>query len=182
MYQIYTNLAHVPPTYRGVKKLQVLITNKDVRKPLGRKNGNDNPIWSWNNSPVITKGRKVTVNSKGEQEPIADSTRSQVYLPSNLPPFEAHIQLIDETVSMRMGYCTVSHNFTTPSRSRYFSAQMLTNSAYYVLDNDTGKRINYGQMRKHPKYKETRNTSFSNEMGRLCQGIGKGKNGLGKRI
>ena len=26
--------------------------NKDERKSLARKNGNENPIWSWNNSPV----------------------------------------------------------------------------------------------------------------------------------
>ena len=48
VYQIYTNLAHVPPTYRRVKKLEVLIINKDVHKSLAHKNGNDNPIWSWN--------------------------------------------------------------------------------------------------------------------------------------
>ena len=35
------------PTY---DKLRVLIINKDVRKLLARKNGNENPIWSWNNS------------------------------------------------------------------------------------------------------------------------------------
>ena len=34
------------PTY---DKLRVLIINKDVRKLLTRKNGNENPIWSWNN-------------------------------------------------------------------------------------------------------------------------------------
>ena len=31
-------------------KLRVLIINKDVRKSLARKNGNENPIWSWNDS------------------------------------------------------------------------------------------------------------------------------------
>ena len=34
------------PTY---DKLRVLKINKDVRKSLARKNGNENPIWSWNN-------------------------------------------------------------------------------------------------------------------------------------
>ena len=55
---------------------------------------------------------------------------------------------------------------------------MLTHSAYYVLDNDTGKLLNYEQLRKHPKYKEAGNKYFSNEMGRLCQGVGKEKMGL----
>ena len=47
------------PTYN---KLQVLIINKDVRKLLARKNGNENPIWSWNDS-----GR-TTVPSQQETE------------------------------------------------------------------------------------------------------------------
>ena len=37
-------------------------------------------------------------------------------------------------------------------------------AAYSVLDNDTGKLINYGQLRKHPNYKETWNKYFSNEI------------------
>ena len=31
-------------------KLRFLIINKDVCKSLERKNGNESPIWSWNNS------------------------------------------------------------------------------------------------------------------------------------
>ena len=38
------------PTY---DKLRVLIFNKDVRKLLARKNGNENPIWSWNDSGTV---------------------------------------------------------------------------------------------------------------------------------
>ena len=48
-YQLYTNLAYVSPTYRRVKKLRVLMINKDVRKSLARKNGNEIIIRSWNN-------------------------------------------------------------------------------------------------------------------------------------
>ena len=40
------------PTY---DKLRVLIINKDVRKSLARKNGNENPIWSWNDSEGIRR-------------------------------------------------------------------------------------------------------------------------------
>ena len=35
------------PTY---DKLRVLIINKYVCKSLARKNGNESPIWSWNDS------------------------------------------------------------------------------------------------------------------------------------
>ena len=59
---------------------------------------------------------------------------------------------------------------------------MLTHSAYYVLDNDTGKLLNYEQLRKHPKYKEAGNKYFSNEMGGLLQGAGRGKTEVGKRV
>ena len=34
--------------YRRVKKLQVLIINKDICKYLALKKGNDILIWSWN--------------------------------------------------------------------------------------------------------------------------------------
>ena len=41
-------------------KLRVLIINKDVRKSLARKNGNESPIWSWNDSPG--KSHKLALN------------------------------------------------------------------------------------------------------------------------
>ena len=46
------------PTY---DKLRVLISNKDIRKSLAHKNGNESPIWSWNDSPLGTTGtyRKI---------------------------------------------------------------------------------------------------------------------------
>ena len=34
------------------KKIRALIFNKDERKLLARKNGNENPIWSWNDSNI----------------------------------------------------------------------------------------------------------------------------------
>ena len=58
---------------------------------------------------------------------------------------------------------------------------MMTHTAYSVLCNETGKQLNYGKLTKHLKFQGTRNKSFSNEMGRLFQGVGTGKNVLGKR-
>ena len=40
-----------PLRTRELKK-RVLIINKDERKSLAHKNGNENPIWSWNDSPI----------------------------------------------------------------------------------------------------------------------------------
>ena len=38
------------PDVQESKKLQVIIINKDERKLLARNNGNENPIWIWNES------------------------------------------------------------------------------------------------------------------------------------
>ena len=43
-----------------------------------------------------------------------------------------------------------------------------------VIDKETGKTLDFRQLRTHPKYKETWNTSYCNELGRLCQGAGNG--------
>ena len=51
MWKVYTNLTYVPPMYIRVKKLRVLIINKNLCKSLGSRNGNDIIIWSWNNPP-----------------------------------------------------------------------------------------------------------------------------------
>ena len=77
---------------------------------------------------------------------------------------------------------TVSQNFNTPSRSWDLAAQILTHSAYSVSEKDTDKLLNDVKLINHPKYRETWNKVFSNEMGRLYQGVGKGKNGLVKRV
>ena len=59
-YQLYTNLRMYPYVQES-KKIQALIINKDERKSLARKNGNENPIWSWNDSTTSTK--KKTKNN-----------------------------------------------------------------------------------------------------------------------
>ena len=46
---MYTNLAYVPPTYRRVKKLPVLVINKDVCKSISCKNCNYIIIGICNN-------------------------------------------------------------------------------------------------------------------------------------
>ena len=46
--------------------------------------------------------------------------------------------------------------------------------ALSVLDGQSGKLLEHRQLRRHLTLKETWDTSYSNELGRLCQGIGKG--------
>jgi len=41
-----------------------------------------------------------------------------------------------------------------------------------VMDQDSGKMMNYRQLRKHPKFNKTWTTSSANEFGRLANGVG----------
>ena len=43
-----------------------------------------------------------------------------------------------------------------------------------VLDEESGKLLEHRQLQRHPRFKDTWDTSYSNELGRLCQGIGRG--------
>eukprot|EP00804_Cyclotella_cryptica_P015403 CCRYP_008023-RA/>CCRYP_008023-RA protein AED:0.29 eAED:0.29 QI:0/-1/0/1/-1/1/1/0/379 len=64
-----------------------------------------------------------------------------------------------------------------PSRNSFAALADTTDNesvgtAMPVLDQDTGQLLEHKQLRRHPKHKATCDTSYSNELGRLCQGIG----------
>jgi hypothetical protein len=44
--------------------------------------------------------------------------------------------------------------------------------AFSVLDHETGKFLEHRQLRRDPKHKAIWDTSYANEIGRLCQGVG----------
>ena len=46
----------------------------------------------------------------------------------------------------------------------------LTNMANAIVDDETGKELNYRQLSKHPKYQKIWKKYFSNKLGRLSQG------------
>ena len=85
---------------------------------------------AFKQTSVILKVRQVAFNSRGDQEPIAARTRSQVALPPNISPFKAQIHPIDEPVAARKRSSTGLHHFTTPSLSRALAAQILTHAAH----------------------------------------------------
>ena len=74
----------------------------------------------------------------------------------------------------------------TPSRDvNTFAALAATNdkedntqqpSVFPVLGALTGEELKHKQLQKHPKYKDIWDTSYANELGWLCQGIGKAPN------
>ena len=45
--------------------------------------------------------------------------------------------------------------------------------AFSVMDVETGEIIEFRKFRKYPKHKSIWDTSYANELGRLCQGGGK---------
>ena len=51
-----------------------------------------------------------------------------------------------------------------------------------VLDEETGKSLEYRQLHHHPRYKDTWNQSYSNELGRLYQGVCTESTGTGQPV
>ena len=51
-----------------------------------------------------------------------------------------------------------------------------------VLDEGTVQLMDYRQLRKNPNYAATWITSYSNDVGRLCQGIGRNMEGTGQLV
>jgi hypothetical protein len=54
--------------------------------------------------------------------------------------------------------------------------------ALSVLNPLTGKFLEHRQLRRDPRFKATWDTSYANELGRLCQGVGTGNTPAGQRV
>ena len=50
-----------------------------------------------------------------------------------------------------------------------------------VLDEESEKILEWRQLRNHPRLKILWKQLYTNELGRLCQGVGKGKDGPKKQ-
>ena len=113
--------------------------------------------------------------------PIAQRTRS------HLPPAShpVHVPISSRTRSHAANAVTPAH-----ASSRRYPSSFITNWANTaftnhwassVRDDTTGNFLEWRQLRTHPLLSATWNTSYSNELGRLCQGIGTGPHD-GKRV
>jgi hypothetical protein len=65
--------------------------------------------------------------------------------------------------------------------SRQFPSAFLLHLAYPVIDEQTGESLEYRQLKHHPELSRIWLNSYSNELGRLCQGVGKGEKGAKKQ-
>ena len=89
-------------------------------------------------------------------EPVARRTGSQI----NPKGIAQKVDIIPREASQRQSHQAFIHKWAVP-----------------IMDTVTGETLEHLQIRRHPKYNKTWNQSYSSELGRLCQGIGKGSKG-----
>jgi hypothetical protein len=109
---------------------------------------------------------------KQEEAPISSRTRFKRDLAADKP-------ISGRT---RLQLANIVTNVTPSSAAgRRYPRNFLLEWAMPVLDEETGKTLEYPQLRKHPKYQQLWKQSYLNELGRLCQGIGSGTKGPRKQ-
>ena len=101
-----------------------------------------------------TEVRRGTRHTANHPEPVATHTRARL-ANSNTNAFALLAECDDDD--------------TTPTR-------LTTPLAVPIIDQETGESLEHRQLRKHPKYKQVWDTSYANELGRLCQGVGTNAN------
>jgi hypothetical protein len=132
------------------------------------------------------------------REPIAHRTRSQA--PAALALFASGGEF-HECVQYRVpmtkssyfssiamgfaGLCAIHHMSTAETSNFAVLCVALLHDnplTLSVLDTTTGNMLEHCQLQRDPWYKTTWDTLYSNELGRLCQGIGSGEALNSKRV
>ena len=80
-----------------------------------------------------------------DQEPISRSTRSSKS--TKILQTTQIIQKKNEPIAQRTRSKTFEKKITTPSHTRALATQLLTHMENSVLEQETGKQLNYGQLR-----------------------------------
>ncbi len=117
---------------------------------------NTPPTEQWT---TVHRTRQQQLPSPPQTEPIAARTRSSRPMTDT-----NYFALLAETGNNE----PQSHNDEHASNDT-------TSMALPVLDPKTGMTLEHKQLWRHPKYKHIWNTSYADELGRLCQGVGKDK-------
>ena len=131
----------------------------------------------------------ATATSKGghqdpprPHEPITSRTRSKI--PEVAEPIARRTRSRVSATPKEHALLTQSlHIDPAQAAQRKFPAHLLAlwctppaEMACGVFDPGSGTTLEYRQLRQNPKFKDIWEASYSNELGRLCQGIGKGPN------
>jgi hypothetical protein len=106
-------------------------------------------------------------------EPIARRTRSAAPPPRVVPIDVAPAPVAHRTRSRRISpVAAASRVFPSDFLSLWAASDSIHGAALSVLDPATGKSLEHRALRRHPRLGPAWATSYSNELGRLCQGIG----------
>ena len=138
--------------------------DQDIRVP---------PTWPLTQDPKVQPKSPLP-----DSTPVSRLTRSQAQPPpamlKHAPPHPLE-PIAHHTCSRH----ELSHKLTAQSSaSRKYPMLFLTNWSMPVLDEATGASLEYRKLRRHPRYCDVCNKSYSNELGRLCQGTGKDGTGI----
>ena len=126
-----------------------------------------------NASPIQTTVPSIT----SQYEPVAQRTRSKVPQTVDQPPPRVKNTPDTGPISRHTRSKTAAlDSVITPAQAaqRRYPYQFLQSLAMPILNKTSGKSLQYCQLLKHPKFAHIWNTSYANELGRLCQGIGQG--------
>ena len=142
------------------------------------------PIYPATADVLNPKVRMPT--SKGAKlQPIAISTRVRTTTPATNSTLTASL---NQTHAAPVAQQTFSHTLAVNiSSSQNYSSRIYPQAFLYlwyipVLDKTTGQLLNYQQLQHHLTLANTCNTSFFNEIGRLCQVVGVGSDGKVKIV
>ena len=112
------------------------------------------------------------------EEPIAHRTRASWTTPAE--PIKGTHKLVARRTRSQINPKGLSQQvYISPRQAsqRRFPQVFIHNWAMPVMDTVTGETLEHRQLHRHPKYKNTWNQSYSNDLVCLCQGIGKGSKG-----
>ena len=119
-------------------------------------------------SPIPTPVPYITI----QYEPVARRTRSISPQTVDHPPPRVNKTPDTAPIYRRTSSQTAAMaSVTTPSQAaqRLYPAQFLQSLEMPVLDEISGQLLQYRQLRKHPEFAHILNTSYANELGRICQ-------------
>ena len=127
--------------------------------------------------PNVSLSAPKIPSTKEHYELEARRTRSKV--PHTVDPPPPRVDKATDLGPMARymrSQTTATANVITPAQAskQQYPSQFLRHMAMTVLNKTSGQSLQYRQLCQHPKFLHIWNTSYSNELFRLCQGVGKG--------
>ena len=122
--------------------------------------------------PNVSPSTPKIPSTKEHYEPVARRTRSKVPHTVDLPPPRVAKATDLRPIARRTRSQTTStDNVITPAQAakRQYPGQFLQSLSIHVLEETSGRSLQYRQLHNHPKFSHIWNTSYDNELGRLCQ-------------